>query len=62
MCRIGAHKVVFAAFSGEALFTRIGDAKSKFIITCDGVLRRGTVVEQKKKTDMDSPFTGASQK
>jgi acetyl-CoA synthetase len=53
--RIGApHNVVFAAFSGEALFTRIGDAKSKFIITCDGYYRRGTVVEQKKKTDMDS--------
>jgi len=53
--RIGSpHNVVFAAFSGEALFTRIGDAKSKFIITCDGYYRRGTVVEQKKKTDMDS--------
>ncbi len=50
--RIGApHNVVFAAFSGEALFTRIGDSKSRFIITCDGYYRRGSVVEQKKKID-----------
>jgi acetyl-CoA synthetase len=50
--RIGApHNVVFAAFSGEALFTRIGDSHSRFIITCDGYYRRGSVVEQKKKTD-----------
>lgn len=50
--RIGApHNVVFAAFSGEALFTRIGDSHSRFIITCDGYYRRGNVVEQKKKTD-----------
>lgn len=50
--RIGApHNVVFAAFSGEALFTRIGDSHSRFIITCDGYYRRGSVVEQKKKSD-----------
>lgn len=50
--RIGApHNVVFAAFSGEALFTRIGDSHSRFIITCDGYYRRGSVLEQKKKTD-----------
>lgn len=50
--RIGApHNVVFAAFSGEALFTRIGDSRSRFIITCDGYYRRGSVVEQKKKID-----------
>ena len=53
--RIGApHNVVFAAFSGEALFTRTGHSNSRFIITCDGYYRRGSVVEQKKKIDKDA--------
>ncbi|MBN2110624.1 MAG: acetate--CoA ligase [Methanosarcinaceae archaeon] len=50
--RIGApHSVVFAAFSGEALCTRIADAQSDLVITCDGYYRRGKLVEQKKKAD-----------
>ncbi|WMW21262.1 acetate--CoA ligase [Methanolobus mangrovi] len=50
--RIGApHSVVFAAFSGESLATRIGNANSKVLITCDGYSRRGKVVEQKNKVD-----------
>jgi len=50
--RIGApHSVVFAAFSGGSLCTRIEDAKSDLIITCDGYYRRGKIVEQKKKVD-----------
>ena len=50
--RIGApHSVVFAAFSGESLCTRIADAQSDLVITCDGYYRRGKVVEQKKKID-----------
>ncbi|MEZ5336389.1 MAG: AMP-binding protein [Methanolobus sp.] len=40
--RIGApHSVVFAAFSGESLATRIGNANSRLLITCDGYTRRG---------------------
>jgi acetyl-CoA synthetase len=50
--RIGApHSVVFAAFSGDSLATRIGNANSKVLITCDGYSRRGKVVEQKNKVD-----------
>ncbi|WP_370575545.1 acetate--CoA ligase [Methanomethylovorans sp.] len=50
--RIGApHSVVFAAFTGESLCTRIADAQSDLVITCDGYYRRGKIVEQKKKID-----------
>jgi acetyl-CoA synthetase len=38
--RIGAiHSVVFAGFSAEALASRIDDARSKMVITCDGAYR-----------------------
>ncbi|TQD25172.1 acetate--CoA ligase [Methanolobus vulcani] len=50
--RIGApHSVVFAAFSGESLATRIENANSRVLVTCDGYARRGKVVEQKNKVD-----------
>ncbi len=50
--RLGApHSVVFAAFSGESLATRIGNANSRVLVTCDGYSRRGKVVEQKNKVD-----------
>ncbi|SFM85315.1 acetate--CoA ligase [Methanolobus profundi] len=50
--RIGApHSVVFAAFSGDSLATRISNANSRLLITCDGYARRGKVVEQKNKVD-----------
>ncbi len=50
--RIGAiHSVVFAGFSSEALATRMEDAESRFLITCDGYYRRGQVVDQKRKVD-----------
>ncbi|MDG6244847.1 MAG: acetate--CoA ligase [Methanolobus sp.] len=50
--RIGApHSVVFAAFSGESLATRIENANSRILITCDGYSRRGKTVEQKNKVD-----------
>ncbi len=50
--RIGAiHSVVFAGFSAEALATRMEDAESRFLITCDGYYRRGKVVDQKSKAD-----------
>ena len=40
--RIGApHSVVFAGFSHEALAQRISDAKSEYVITCDGYHHRG---------------------
>lgn len=43
--RIGAaHSVVFAGFSAHALRDRIIDLKSKFIITADGLYRKGSIV------------------
>lgn len=50
--RIGApHSVVFAGFSHEALAQRIADAKSEYVITCDGYHHRGKLQTQKAKTD-----------
>lgn len=44
--RIGAvHSVVFAGFSAHALRDRIIDLKARFIITADGLLRKGEVVK-----------------
>ncbi|WP_319506684.1 acetate--CoA ligase [uncultured Methanolobus sp.] len=61
--RIGApHSVVFAAFSGESLATRIENANSKVLITCDGYSRRGKVVEQKNKVDEGVRFIGLLEK
>ncbi|MFQ5907516.1 MAG: acetate--CoA ligase [Thermoplasmata archaeon] len=48
--RIGAiHSVVFAGFSAEALATRMEDAESRYLVTCDGYYRRGHVVDQGAK-------------
>lgn len=50
--RIGApHSVVFAGFSAEAFKDRVGDANSKYVITCDGYYRRGKALPHKEKTD-----------
>ncbi|MDK2892761.1 acetate--CoA ligase [Methanohalophilus sp.] len=50
--RIGApHSVVFAGFSHEALAQRINDARSEYVITCDGYHYRGKLQAQKAKTD-----------
>jgi acetyl-CoA synthetase len=50
--RIGAiHSVVFAGFSAEALAERILDAKSRILITCDGVMRGDKVIELKGLAD-----------
>ncbi len=50
--RIGApHSVIFGGFSAQAIADRVGDAKSKMILTCDGSWRRGKVVELKKNVD-----------
>ena len=50
--RIGAvHSVVFAAFSPEALRTRIEDAGAKLLITADGYHRRGGKVDLKANAD-----------
>ena len=46
--KIGApHSIVFGGFSSDALRERINDAKAKVVVTCDGALRRGTVVALK---------------
>ncbi len=48
--RIGAiHSVVFAGFSAEALATRMENAESRILVTCDGYYRRGQVVDQQAK-------------
>ncbi|NIB99600.1 acetate--CoA ligase [Halobacterium sp. R2-5] len=50
--RIGApHSVVFAGFSADALATRMEDADSEYLVTCDGYYRRGAPVHQKNKAD-----------
>ena len=50
--RIGApHSVVFAGFSAQALATRIDDADSRFVVTCDGYYRRGEFLHHKQKAD-----------
>jgi len=50
--RIGAiHSVIFGGFSATALADRIGDAKSKLLITADGGYRRGHVVPLKETAD-----------
>ena len=50
--RIGAvHSVIFGGFSATALIDRIGDSKSKLLITADGGYRRGKIVPLKETAD-----------
>ena len=50
--RIGApHSVCFAAFSPDALRSRIDDGGSKLLITVDGYNRRGAVADLKPNAD-----------
>lgn len=50
--RIGAtHSVVFSGFSSQALVDRVNDAKSKVVITADGGMRKGRLVELKGVVD-----------
>ena len=54
--RIGAvHSVIFGGFSAQALIDRIGDSKSKVLITADGGYRRGKVVPLKETADAALP-------
>jgi acetyl-CoA synthetase len=54
--RIGAvHSVVFSGFSSQALVDRANDAQSKIIITADGGVRKGKLVELKKVVDESLP-------
>jgi acetyl-CoA synthetase len=56
--RIGAvHSVVFSGFSAQALIDRANDAKSKIIITADGGIRKGKLIELKKVVDQALPST-----
>ena len=50
--RLGAvHSVVFGGFSAQAIADRIEDAQSDFVVTADGLYRRGNVVPLKKTVD-----------
>ncbi|QLD90118.1 acetate--CoA ligase [Natronomonas salina] len=50
--RIGApHSVVFAGFSADALATRMANAGSEYLVTCDGYYRRGDALNHKGKAD-----------
>ncbi|MEI6653423.1 MAG: acetate--CoA ligase [Verrucomicrobiota bacterium] len=50
--KIGAiHSVVFGGFSVDALQGRIADSQSKLVITCDGSLQNGKLVELKRIVD-----------
>ncbi|HEU4604713.1 MAG TPA: acetate--CoA ligase [Nitrososphaera sp.] len=54
--RIGAvHSVVFSGFSAQALVDRVNDAQSKIIVTADGGVRKGRLVELKKVVDESLP-------
>ncbi|MFN4984906.1 MAG: acetate--CoA ligase [Ignavibacteria bacterium] len=51
--RIGAaHNVIFGGFSSEALRERINDSHAKVLITQDGTMRRGEVVQLKQAADV----------
>lgn len=51
--RIGAiHSVVFSAFSGESLRSRMEDAEAKVLVTADGYYRRGKVINLKAGADV----------
>jgi acetyl-CoA synthetase len=50
--RVGApHTVVFGGFAAESLRDRINDCGAKVVLTQDGALRRGNVVELKQTVD-----------
>ncbi len=50
--KVGApHSVVYGGFSEQALASRIEDAQSKVLITCDGAWLRGKVVPLKDTVD-----------
>ncbi len=50
--RIGAmHSVIFGGFSAQSLIDRIGDARSRVLITADGGYRRGKIVPLKETAD-----------
>ena len=50
--KIGApHSVVFGGFSEQALASRIEDAQSRVLITCDGAWLRGNIIELKNIAD-----------
>lgn len=56
--RIGAiHSVVFSAFSGESLKSRMEDAEAKVLVTADGYYRRGKVVNLKVNADIGAENT-----
>lgn len=50
--RIGAiHSVIFGGFSAQSIADRLYDAKSEFIITCDGAFRGGKDIPLKSVID-----------
>ena len=58
--RIGAiHTVVFSGFSTQALSDRVNDSNSKVVITADGGLRRGKLIELKKVVDKAIPLSSS---
>ena len=56
--RIGApHSVIFGGFSASAIADRVEDAKSRYLITCDGAWRRGSAVPLKAHVDQATTMT-----
>ncbi|MFH1417693.1 MAG: acetate--CoA ligase [Planctomycetota bacterium] len=50
--RIGApHSVIFGGFTAQAIFDRLEDAQSRYVITADAGYRRGKFVPLKKNVD-----------
>lgn len=50
--RIGAvHTVIFGGFSAESIKDRINDCKAKVVVTADGGMRRGKLINLKKNVN-----------
>ncbi len=61
--RIGAvHSVVFSGFSSQALIDRVNDAGSKAIVTADGGIRKGKLLELKRVVDESLSSTPSVEK
>lgn len=61
--RIGAvHSVVFGGFSADSLASRVRNADSQYIVTCDAVFRGKKLVELKKTVDAAIAIAASGEK
>jgi acetyl-CoA synthetase len=61
--KIGAiYTPIFSGYAGHAVATRLADCGAKVLITADGFLRRGEVVEMKAQADEAAAFSPTVEK